>query len=80
MARPKLIGVDEDLLGLAFPQGEIVTADFDFHRIAQRGEANKFDFGADQQTHFHQARAAGRRDFDFRDSGNDAFGNESEWL
>ncbi len=43
------------MLGVDFPDGKIITLNADFHRIAERGEADDFHFGAIKNTHFHQA-------------------------
>src|SRR5262249_10330261 len=51
----------QNLFRLALAQREIVAADFYLNGIAERREADEFDFGADEQTHFHQARAAAGR-------------------
>ena len=62
------------------PQGEVVTANFDFDRIAQGGKAHEFDGGADEQTHFHETRTAGGGDFDFCDDSGCAKSDRSERL
>lgn len=50
-----------------FPESQIVPAHFDFDRVTQRREADQFDGGANQQTHFHKARPAFGRKFYFGD-------------
>src|SRR5437660_9210399 len=49
---------DEDLLGFMFAEGEIIAADSNLNRIAQGRKADEFDGSTDQETHFHQSRAA----------------------
>lgn len=56
-----------DLLGLVPSQGEMIATHLDLERIAQRREADQFDGGADEQSHFHQATTMFGRDFDFGD-------------
>lgn len=72
--------LDEDLLGFVFAEGEVVAADFDFYRVAQRRKADEFHFRADEQAHFHQARPGSRRQFDLGDGGGVANGNGGERL
>jgi hypothetical protein len=71
-------GIHQDLLGFAFTEGKIVTANFDFHRITHRREANQFHFGSHQQSHFHESRAAAGRNVDLRDGCAAAGGQSCE--
>ena|SRR5690242_17405199 len=71
---------NKDLLGFMFAEGEIVTAHANFDRVAQRCEAYKFDWSADQETHFHQSRAAFGREFDFGDGCSCAQRNRGQRL
>lgn len=48
-----------------FAEGEIVAAHADFDGVAQRRKADEFDWSTDQETHFHEARAAFGGEFDF---------------
>lgn len=56
---------DEDLIGFMFAESEIVAAHANLDRVTQRRKADQFDGSSDQQTHFHQARPAFGREFDF---------------
>jgi hypothetical protein len=60
---------DENLVCLVFPQCQIVAANFDFNRVAQRCKTHEFDFCAHQQSHFHQAGAALGWQLDFSHGG-----------
>lgn len=48
--------LDHDVLGLGLAQGEVVAADFDFQRVAERRGANKRDCGAGQHAHLAEAQ------------------------
>jgi len=70
----------KDLLGLMLAQREVVAADFDFHRVAERCKTNEFERPADQQPHFHEARTAFGRQFDFGHRRRYAHGNRTQRL
>ena len=48
-----------------FAESEIVAAHANFNGVAQRRKADEFDWGSDQEAHFHQAWPAFGREFDF---------------
>jgi hypothetical protein len=52
------------------PQSQVVSPDFNFNRIAKGCKANQLNFGPDEQAHFHETRAAGRRNIYLSDSGS----------
>ena len=57
---------------LMLAQRQMVAAHFDFHRIAQRREADQFNGSSHQQPHFEQATAVFGRHFDFGDGAGKA--------
>jgi hypothetical protein len=75
-----IVGSDQDPFGLVFAQREVIAAHLDFDRVAQRCEADQFDLGADEQAHFHEARAAFGRKLDFRNGSGGAEGNRGKRL
>src|SRR5678816_4589114 len=68
---PGLGWIHQDLFRLDFSQGKIVTANFDFDRVAHRRKANQLHLCAHQQSHFHETRAAGWGDVDLGNRGAD---------
>ena len=71
---------DKNLFRLTLPQRQIVAAHFDFHRVTHRREADEFDFGADEQAHFHEAWAVGGWEIDFFDGSRCAQGDQGQRL
>ena len=62
----------ENLLRLMLAQSQVVAANFDFDRITQWREPHEFDAGADEQSHFEEARAMLRWNLDLGDDGDGA--------
>src|SRR5207244_9970733 len=59
---------DKNLICFMLAQGQMIAAHFDFHRIAERREADQFNRGSHQQAHFEQATTVFGGHFDFGDS------------
>src|SRR5262249_18127494 len=74
------ICLHQNLLRFTLPQREIVAANFYLNRIAERREADEFDFRADEESHFHEALAAVGPDIDFGDGCAGAHGDRCERL
>ena len=58
----------------------MVAANFDFHWITQRGEADKLDGSSDKQTHFEEPTSLAWIKFDFGDRGRSADFERSQRL
>ena len=62
-----LLWIDPDLFRLVLPQGQMITAKFDFDRVAQRGKPNEFDRSSDEQSHFQKSSTILWRNLDLAD-------------
>ena len=61
-----------DLLGIVTAQSQVIAADFDFDRIAERGETDQLHGRTDQQAHFEQTTALIGAEFDFANGAGSA--------
>ena len=61
-----------DFLGVVAAQSQVVAADFDFDRIAERGETDQLHGRTDQQAHFEQTTALIGAEFDFANGASSA--------
>ena len=52
---PLLAGGDEDLGGVRLPQGQLVTPQIEFHRVAKGSHFPYHHLGAGGEAHVHQA-------------------------
>jgi hypothetical protein len=73
-------GADQDLLGFMPSQSEVVAADLDLDGIAEWGEADQFDRGADDEAKFHESAAIFVWEAEFLDGGFAAGGEAGEGL
>ena len=53
MGSPRFDADHDDARSLGLAEAEAIVAEADFHRIAQRSEADDFNFLAFEQAHFH---------------------------
>src|SRR5882724_973826 len=75
-------GLNKDQFGFAPAQGEMISANFDFQRIAQRSKPNQFDRRPNQQSHLQQTGTMFGSDFDFGDCRKtaDGEGGQRAWF
>ncbi len=67
-------GLDHDVIGFGFPEREVVAADLDFERVAERSRPDQRDPRAGEQTHFAEPEEGGSRFGKFADDGGSADG------
>ena len=72
-------GRDEDVICLGFAKGEMVTANFDFERIAERCGADEGDGCAGEQAHFAEAKKCRTQLRKFADGRFGTHGELREW-
>lgn len=71
-------GFDQDVRGIHFSQGEVIAADLDLERVAERRGAHEGDGGAGDEAHFAKTQKGGALFGELDDSGAGAHGEVGE--
>src|SRR5688572_21429307 len=71
-------GANPNLLGLVFPDGEVVAANLDFDGIAQGREADQLNGSADEQAHLQKPAPLFGRDANLRNGSGGPGGQRRE--